>query len=121
VLIKYKKLISEVITKSLQIALSAKGKEFYCTRCAKYVLHDTYHFLGYCNSKQQIVPYSEGGCEHFEALDLNTAFKENGWLYCVTCRKPVYSIDELREHVGDILTSHVYNDEVASEESPSGD
>jgi hypothetical protein len=105
----------------LQIALSSKGKEFYCTKCARYILHDTYYFLGYCSSKEQIIPHSEGACEHFEAIDLAKALKENGWLYCVTCRKPVYSIEELRDHVGDILAFQVYNDEVASEESPSGD
>jgi hypothetical protein len=101
--------------------MSTKGKEFYCTKCTKYVLHDTYHFLGYCNSKEQIITSAEGACENFEVMDLDKAFKENGWLYCLTCKKPMYSVEELKEHVGDMLTFHVYNDEVASEESPSGD
>jgi len=101
--------------------LSTKDKEFYCSRCTKYFSHDIYNFLGYCDSKEQIIPKTEGACEHFEAIDLDKTFKENGWIYCVSCKKPIYSVKELKDHTGDVISSKVYHDDIASEESPSGD
>jgi hypothetical protein len=101
--------------------VSTKGKEFYCPRCAKYISHDIYISLGYCDSKSQIIPKAEGACEHFEAIDVDKAFKENGWMYCISCKKPFFSVEELGDHIGHMMSSKVYQDDIASEESPSGD
>jgi len=90
-------------------------------KCARYVSHDIFAFLGYCDKKGEIVSTTEGMCENFKGVDIEKAIQEKGWIHCLTCKMPIYSADELGNHIGHILATDVYADNVASEEAPSAD
>ncbi|MGQ9781845.1 MAG: hypothetical protein ACUVQ8_06320 [Nitrososphaeria archaeon] len=101
--------------------MSVRGQGFLCTKCARYVSHDIFICLGYCREKDQIVPLAEDVCDKFEAVDIERAIKEKGWIHCLTCKMPVYSVESLEGHIGHVLAAEIYGDGVASEEAPSAD
>ncbi len=101
--------------------MSVKGKTFLCPKCARYISHDVFTYLGYCSERDQIVPAAEDTCERFESVDVEKAIREKGWINCLTCRTPIYSVKALEGHIGHMLAAEVYGDSVASEEAPSAD
>jgi len=95
-----------------------------CYTCAHFSPHDVYHDLGYCGEKGELIVPFEVPCEDFKAVDtkdLCSTIQERGWIYCLSCRKPIYHPDELKDHVGCVSYQDPYTDSVAAEESPTAD
>jgi len=96
-----------------------------CEKCVYFLAHDVYGYLGLCVKKNAVVASTvDKPCEKFRETDLKELEKlltEKGWLYCLTCKKPIYSFEELKNHLNDQVASNFLSDEVASEEAPSAD
>jgi hypothetical protein len=61
-------------------------------------------------------------CDEFKEVnleDLRNIIRSKGWLYCNTCRKAIYTVEELIEHIEDELGAALFSDVVASEEAPT--
>lgn len=87
--------------------------------------HDTFEYMGLCNERNELVLSTPQTviCENYREVtldELKKALEERGWLHCVSCNKALYTIEELEEHLSDILVPETYSDIVASEESPTG-
>ena len=95
-----------------------------CCTCVNFMPHDVYEYMGFCVRRGQIVVSDETTCECYRELafdDIRRALVDRGWVYCVTCRQPIYSMDELEKHIGETIAIGVYVDSVASEDSPPAD
>lgn len=101
------------------------NKKDFCKKCIHFLAHDVYGYLGLCTKKDLLtVSSSDKPCENFKEVnlrELEKIFLEKGWLYCLTCKKPIYSFEELKNHLTDQIGSDFLSDEVASEEAPSAD
>lgn len=96
-----------------------------CEGCAYFVPHAIYPYVGYCTEKGSVV-ISREGCERYtrrSVEELKGRIIESGWVYCITCRSPVYSLENLEEHFarGHAVAASVLEDQVALEESHSAD
>ena len=64
-------------------------------------------------------------CESYKPVsidELKKALSEQGWLYCVNCRRTIYTETELEEHVKEHLVAPgIIIDEAVREEAHSGD
>ncbi len=92
--------------------------------CVYFSPHDIHHDLGYCGKKEELIIPFEVPCEDFKAVnpkDLHDKIHERGWVYCLSCRKPIYHPNEFKDHVGCIYYQDPYIDVVAAEESPTAD
>lgn len=94
-----------------------------CGNCACFKPHDTYKYLAVCvaTDKLMVKKPSTGGCAAFKEVsyeDLRKALLTRGWLYCVSCDKPLFTVEELAEHLEHELGSDLFCDVAAREEAP---
>lgn len=96
-----------------------------CSRCIFFKPHIYFPYIGFCIIRDTSVVDNIEICNDFKpsSLDeLKRALAENGWLYCVTCRKIILSEEELEKHIKEhFVTSSVFIDDVIAEETPAGD
>lgn len=91
-----------------------------CIYCGNYSPNATFPWIGLCKRDGKLV-VSKPSCENFTEVDFKKVFDEGGWVHCLTCKKPVYSEQELSSHAGHVLAFEICSDEVACEESYAGD
>jgi len=91
-----------------------------CIFCAKYLPNANFPWIGLCDREGRLT-VSKQSCENFVEADWRKVFEEGGWVHCLTCRKPLYSEQELMSHVGHIIALELCPDDVACEDSPGGD
>ena len=95
-----------------------------CKNCIYYKPHSLYGF-GYCEKKGSIVFGDESCKDVVPAVreDLIKAIEAYGWVYCSECRKALFSVEELDQHLslGHTLFNEFMEDFVASEEAPGAD
>ena len=104
--------------------LEEKEERVPCGKCVYVRYHDTFEYMGICLIKGELVITTDPSCEEFveKSLDeIRKIFEERGGVYCVTCKKYIYSFEEFQEYLKSILETDVFSDDVASEESPAGD
>ncbi|MEM0348054.1 MAG: hypothetical protein QXS63_01220 [Zestosphaera sp.] len=99
-----------------------------CAQCTRFKPHLYYPYIGLCVAKDEV---REGrrrveGCPYFRAKTLDEvreSLTRKEWVYCVSCRKTLTSVEELEEHVmkGHAVFEEVLVDDVVAEEAPSGD
>lgn len=92
-----------------------------CNRCIHLIPHHIYEYLGFCEKRSELIITTAKPCSDFREISLEKLkriLQERGWIYCATCKKPIYFIEELEKHSGEKLTYKVYIDEAALEESP---
>jgi len=91
-----------------------------CKRCKFYTPYDVYPFIGLCARKNSITFHDCDPCEEFEIRNIDEILKQQGRVYCLTCKTWVYpwNFDEHKEH--DIF-SNVIEDELIFEESYAAD
>ncbi len=96
-----------------------------CSSCVFFKVHDLFDYIGYCTIKDELIVGGESGCPHYKPVDksqLVELLRERGWIYCVTCKKPIYSEEELDEYLEKYRVNvDFFNDTVAAEESPAAD
>ncbi len=96
-----------------------------CLTCKHYEPHALYPYVGYCKEEKSVVLDREG-CERRSNLDyasLKGGVVEAGWVYCITCREPIYSLEDLDRHFsgGHAVVSGFMDDQVSLEESHAAD
>ncbi len=91
-----------------------------CIFCVLYSPNTAFPWMGLCKLHGKFV-VSKPSCENFREADLKKVFVEGGHIYCLTCRKPLYSEQELLSHAGHTMAFEQCFDEVVCEESPAGD
>lgn len=90
----------------------------------EYVPHAIHTWFGYLKVRGLIVPKEEGAKHGPFTKDTEKRLREAlvmyGWVYCVDCRRPIFSIDEALDHIkqGHLLTNEFMHDDVAPEEVP---
>ncbi len=94
-----------------------------CEDCDYFVKHDSYDFFGLCLDEDRLITKKER-CRNQKDIDIERIeeiLKEKGWIYCISCGEPIFTLDELDDHKKGRLASEKYTDEVASEDSPAAD
>ncbi|MFW6038147.1 MAG: hypothetical protein ACOC89_01250 [Candidatus Saliniplasma sp.] len=94
-----------------------------CQDCVYFIAHDSYNYIGYCKRKKEI-SFSDDECpkvKEVELKELKKVLEEQGWVYCETCKKPIYDVKELKNHTQGKIVWESFPDDVAAEESPGGD
>ena len=92
-----------------------------CERCVYFIAHDAYDYFGVCERNEKVV-MANYKCEGFKEIrieEIKKVIKEKGKVYCLSCKKPIYSVDELKEHLKervfmDIFCDGVYSREIAT-------
>ncbi|MFP4608918.1 MAG: hypothetical protein ACLFNY_05000 [Candidatus Aenigmatarchaeota archaeon] len=94
-----------------------------CEECDYFVKHDSYDFMGICVNKDKVVTKKVTcpGQKDIDRKRLREILKEKGWIYCITCGEPIFSLDGLKEHKKGRLVEERFSDEVAAEDSPAAD
>ncbi len=97
-----------------------------CKRCLLFRPHDAYEYLGLCIHKNELIVLKPDmkACKDFKEFTLDELKKvliEKGWLRCISCKKPIHTVEELGEHIEEMLRLELHSDVVASEESPAAD
>ncbi|MCS7110916.1 MAG: hypothetical protein RMI45_05190 [Ignisphaera sp.] len=97
-----------------------------CSRCVYFKPHIYFPYVGYCVIKQGTAVHQElTVCESFKPSsvdELRGFLRREGWLYCVNCRRFIYTEVELEEHARQHLVSPgVVLDEAIAEEAHAGD
>lgn len=95
-----------------------------CLRCAKMASSLVYSSILICFENGNVIPALKETCPNYLERSFSSLVKrlsEHGFLYCADCKKPIYSIDELQEHVNDLILTNYPPDEVVHEESPVAD
>ncbi len=106
------------------MSANIRGKEISCTRCVHCVPHDTVRHMSFCDRKKELVVYGKKKCQSFEIVDMEEVkktLKERGWVYCLSCSRPVFLFEDLNDHIGDIIVQETFSDNVASEDNASAD
>ncbi|MCS7132458.1 MAG: hypothetical protein N3F65_00445 [Nitrososphaeria archaeon] len=99
-------------------------KPISCLKCVKVSVHPSYPSIVICLKDNKVIPLRRETCRDYVERGFDELVKtlsEHGFLYCVDCHKPIYSIEELYEHLHDIVLANYPPDEVAHEESPAAD
>ncbi|MBS3817766.1 MAG: hypothetical protein KGY76_09420 [Candidatus Thermoplasmatota archaeon] len=94
-----------------------------CDECDYFVKHDSYDFIGMCQNQDKTITKKEV-CPDQKEIDrekLKEILEEKGWIYCLTCDEPIFSLEELEEHKKGRLVEKRFSDEVASKDSPAAD
>ncbi len=94
-----------------------------CESCVYFIAHDAYDYFGVCERNEKVV-IANYKCEEFKKIqieEIKKVIKEKGKVYCLSCKKPIYSVDELKEHLKGRIFMDIFCDEVAAEESPTAD
>ena len=107
------------------LSLLESENDLNCEKCVSFIPHDTFEYMGLCDKRTELVISGKqtSMCENFKEVtleELKKTLEEKGWLYCVSCKEALYTLEELEEHHRDILAASAYADIVASEESPTG-
>nr|KJR72385.1 MAG: hypothetical protein TU36_02425 [Vulcanisaeta sp. AZ3] len=90
----------------------------------EFIPHAIYTWFGLLKSRNSVVTKEEGAKFSPFAKDtenrLRDALSSFGWVYCVDCRQPLFTLEEALEHSkrGHLLTNMFMPDEVAPEEVP---
>ncbi|MCC6016761.1 MAG: hypothetical protein LM582_06950 [Desulfurococcaceae archaeon] len=98
-----------------------------CIHCVYFKPNIHYPYLGLCILKIELGSVVETVeiCDKFKETslgELKQVLKQQGWLYCLTCRKTIVDEEELEKHFKEhIVVSGVVVDEAVSEEAPVGD
>lgn len=96
-----------------------------CRKCVFFKVHDVFDYIGYCSLKNELVIPGPVECPHYQEVtrdQLSRIIEEQGWLYCVTCRRAIHSLEELEKYLEKYtIAPEIFSDEVASEESPPAD
>lgn len=97
-----------------------------CSRCIFFRPHIYFPYIGYCLIKQGVATYEEPAiCSSFKPSsidEMKNILREQGWLYCVNCRKILRDEKELEEHLKQhIISPGVLIDEAVAEEAHTGD
>lgn len=74
--------------------------------------------------KDQLISLPREGCEDYVEKNwkkLVEVLSEKGFLYCVECNKPIYTIEELTKHKKEFIPIEFFHDDVASEEALAAD
>jgi hypothetical protein len=106
------------------LGVDIHGKDVSCIRCTHCIPHDTVQHISFCDRKKELVVYSEKKCENFEKVDMEEmkkSLRERGWVYCLSCSRPVFLFEDLNDHIGDIIVQETFSDDVASEDNSSAD
>jgi hypothetical protein len=114
------------VAKFKWVVLMGENQVSECRRCVLYRAHDMYDFLGVCVYRDELLILTPGAktCEKYEEFsmdELKRLLNERGWLYCVSCRKWIWTVEELQEHRNDIVIPEFFSDIIASEEAPAAD
>lgn len=104
--------------------LMSSKKEEDCRKCRFFRPHDTYNYFGFCVDKNElkIQTLDKEVCDDYKEVsleDLKGILLRRGWLFCLSCKKALYTVEELVEHINDELKSDLFSDIVASEEVPA--
>ncbi|MFO7791583.1 MAG: hypothetical protein R6W73_01190 [Candidatus Saliniplasma sp.] len=94
-----------------------------CKECVYFISHDSYNYMGFCKKKEKM-SLSEHECPEVKEIkfkDVEKVLEEQGWVYCETCKKPIYDVEELKKHTEGKVVWEFYPDDVAAEDSPVGD
>lgn len=96
-----------------------------CRKCVFFKAHDLFDYIDYCSIRKELVIPEHEECPHYREVtrdQLAKIIREQGWLYCITCRKVIHSVEELDEYLNKhIIVQETFSDDVASEESPAAD
>ncbi len=94
-----------------------------CEECDYFVKHDSYDFIGFCINEDRLITKKERcpGQKDIDIERLKEILREKGWIYCITCGEPIFSLEELEEHKKGRLVEDRFSDDVASEDSPAAD
>ena len=95
-----------------------------CRKCLRFQPHDTFAFFGLHTHINELTVKSSAKsiCEKFEENELEgrlEALSLRGWLRCRSCIRALFTVEEMREHLGDGVRVEVFSDIVASEEAPT--
>ncbi|MFP4000447.1 MAG: hypothetical protein ACLFU5_00910 [Thermoplasmata archaeon] len=76
-----------------------------------------------CINKDRLITKKEicPGQKDIDRERLKEILKEKGWIYCITCNEPIFSLDELEDHKKGRLIEKRFSDDVAAEDSPTAD
>ena len=108
----------------LELNRYLRNEKSRCVQCNHLTLHDVYEYLGLCVRNGDLMIVSSEACKDFEELRrerIEEAIQKRGWAHCVSCNRPIYSIEELKAHRCPLIRPEVYVDEVAWEEAPCAD
>ncbi len=94
-----------------------------CEECQYFIKHDFYDFIGLCVQKDKLVTKKERceGQEKVNEEEIEDVLKERGWVYCISCDEPIFSVEELEDHSEDRVVEDRLSDDVASEDTPAAD
>jgi thioredoxin-related protein len=98
-----------------------------CIHCIYFKPNIHNPYLGLCDLKIEAGSVVETVeiCDKFREVSLDElkhVLKQQGWLYCLTCRKTIVDEEELEKHFKEhIVVSGVVIDESVAEEAPIGD
>ncbi len=94
-----------------------------CEKCQYFIKHDYYDFIGLCVRKDKFLTEKKecNGQEKIKEEEMKEVLKERGWVYCISCDEPIFSIEELEDHSGDRIVEDRLSDDVAAEDSPAAD
>ena len=99
-----------------------------CLKCAFFRVHSLFPYLGYCDKRGEVIVSSPRECDYFKQVDLDyikEVIEKEGMVYCVTCKRPISSVEELEEYVKEyrkyVIALKTIVDEVVSEEAPIAD
>ncbi len=101
-----------------------KPSALVCGRCVFFRPHDVYEYMGYCTKKGLLVTADNRPCSDYKEAsveDLKKVLEERGWLYCASCKEPIYDVDDLMKHAAHLHYQDTFSDEVATEEAPAAD
>ncbi|MGC9209110.1 MAG: hypothetical protein ACP5GH_04590 [Nitrososphaeria archaeon] len=93
-----------------------------CSDCVHFYVHPVYTNMGFCEIHRKLVD-GQDSCDRFSEVrpeEVERGFRERGWIYCTDCRKPLFELSEVKEHLrlNHHLTIRFLRDQVAKEESP---
>lgn len=94
-----------------------------CEECDYFVKHDSYDFIGLCLNEDRLITKKEkcDGQKDINLEKIKKKLEERGWIYCITCEEPIFTLEELEDHKKGSLRLEQLSDEVASEDSPAAD
>lgn len=106
-----------------RFCMSLDVREQDCGSCVCFKPHHTHGYFGVCSVGDKLVvrtPHMRI-CKTFRKLsaeELKKALVSRGSLYCLSCRKPLFTAEELDEHLGHVIGLDFCTDDVAREEAP---
>ncbi len=92
-----------------------------CEDCDYFVKHDSYDFIGLCLDEDRLITKKEKckGQKDIDIKKIKEILEDRGWIYCISCGEPIFSIEEIENHKKGKLRLDELSDDVASEDSPT--